>query len=139
MKTKQGWINDSGYRMHEVRKNGQRVTFKREHVLIWEAIHGEKPEGYHLHHINGNKLDNRLENLQLLSCQEHKWVESPNYRKEDKHWVKLCPICNNWFSFESFYRVRERRNNSGYTLLPNCKPCERKESLKRYHKKKGRG
>ena len=37
-----------------------------EHVLVWEQHYGPVPEGYELHHINGDKLDNRIENLRPL-------------------------------------------------------------------------
>jgi len=41
------------------------------HHYIWEKQFGKIPEGYHLHHINLDKLDNRIENLQLLPAREH--------------------------------------------------------------------
>ena len=42
-----------------------------EHRYVWEAAHGPIPPGYHIHHINGDKRDNRLENLTCLSASEH--------------------------------------------------------------------
>ncbi len=35
--------------------------------VIWEAVKGVIPEGFVVDHINSNRLDNRIENLQLLT------------------------------------------------------------------------
>src|SRR5258708_4095523 len=56
-------INSSGY-----------VAFGKKGVLhrsIWELINGPIPDGFHIHHIDGNKLNNNIENLQCLSHAEH--------------------------------------------------------------------
>ena len=33
--------------------------------LVWEAFNGEIPEGYEVAHIDGDKTNNRLDNLKL--------------------------------------------------------------------------
>ena len=48
--------------------NGKQVP---EHRAMWEQSHGPIPEGYVIHHINGNGKDNRLENLMLMSLSDH--------------------------------------------------------------------
>lgn len=47
------------------------------HRQVWIREHGEIPKGYIIHHINGNKKDNRIENLELLSHKEHKVKHPP--------------------------------------------------------------
>jgi ribonucleotide reductase alpha subunit len=50
--------------------NGDSGT-RYAHQLVWEATNGPIPTGYVLHHKNENPEDNRLENLELLTPEEH--------------------------------------------------------------------
>lgn len=56
-----------GYRSFAV--NGKR---KREHRMVWETANGPIPDGYVIHHKNGDKLDNRLENLEMMTRAQHR-------------------------------------------------------------------
>lgn len=44
---------------------------RRLHRLVYEAFVGEIPKGYHIHHKDGNKQNNHVENLQLLDVKSH--------------------------------------------------------------------
>lgn len=44
---------------------------KRLHVYVWEKHNGKIPNGSHIHHIDGNKDNNEIENLQLVTKKEH--------------------------------------------------------------------
>jgi len=59
--------------------------YVREHILVWETANGPVPHGMVVHHKNGNKQNNRLENLELLASQAehvrlHKALRPPNGR-----------------------------------------------------------
>lgn len=43
----------------------------RAHQWVWKNSHGEIPKGYHIHHVNENKSDNRIENLELIKAARH--------------------------------------------------------------------
>lgn len=46
--------------------------YVREHILAWEEAHGKPlPKGWIIHHLNGNKKDNRPENLIALPNKKH--------------------------------------------------------------------
>lgn len=46
-------------------------TEKPAHIWLWEHHNGKVPKGFHVHHINGNRVDNRIENLALMSADDH--------------------------------------------------------------------
>ena len=46
------------------------------HRLVWLAAGREIPEGFIVHHINGEKSDNRLENLEIVSRSEHNRIHN---------------------------------------------------------------
>lgn len=41
------------------------------HRVIWEEQNGTIPDGHIIHHKNENKLDNHMENLELIEWGEH--------------------------------------------------------------------
>lgn len=44
---------------------------KRLHRVVWETHNGPIPRGYEVHHINGNRADNNIGNLQLMLAEDH--------------------------------------------------------------------
>jgi hypothetical protein len=49
--------------------------YVREHLVVWENHNGYSlPKGWQIHHVNGVKSDNRIENLLALSSHEHSKV-----------------------------------------------------------------
>ena len=45
--------------------------WKKEHIYLWELKNGKIKDDLIIHHINENKLDNRLINLKLMTRSEH--------------------------------------------------------------------
>lgn len=60
----------NGYKIVSIR-NGATKLQCRVHRIIWISENGIIPEGYCIDHINNDKKDNRIENLQLLTNAEN--------------------------------------------------------------------
>ena len=60
---------------------------KRLHRAVWEFHYGEIPTGFHIHHIDGDKSNNRIENLSLVSASEHESFHGTKYSSENREKV----------------------------------------------------
>ncbi len=77
MKTKWGTAkvdSHSGYYQITSRKEGNNA--KKLHRLIYEDEFGKIPEGGIIHHIDGNKLNNNIKNLQCINESFHHYLHS---------------------------------------------------------------
>lgn len=57
-----GWINKSGYRLVTLSNDGEKKTFYIHH-LVAEAFIGDRRPGEDVRHLDGNALNNNLDNL----------------------------------------------------------------------------
>lgn len=125
-----GHISEKGY----IRLwNNQSGGLEFEHRRVWEETHGKKvPGGYSLHHKNGNKQDNRIENLELVDALTHKRLHS-GCKLVDGVWWKRCAKCEKVkeINKENWYFSKE-----DWVMYGMCRPCrvqtvvERKRQLR---------
>jgi hypothetical protein len=66
---KGGVTESRGYRL--IRKPRGKSAYTFEHIAVWEEANGPVPKGWDVHHLNGIKDDNRLENLLAQSASDH--------------------------------------------------------------------
>lgn len=81
-------------------KNGWYLSFRaiskehktntlRVHVEVAKAFIGDIPKGYHVHHKDGNKQNNRVDNLEIIHPRKH-WHET------EKHNSNIIDGLNNY-------------------------------------------
>lgn len=90
-----------GYRVVSIR-NGQTKLQCRVHRIIWISQHGIIPDGYCIDHINNNKSDNRISNLQLLTPEQnsHKAHDDGLYKYGlDNKATKIDPAVKDEIAF----------------------------------------
>lgn len=107
--TKKGYLR---YRKDDKKR------LRMEHCLVWEEHFGEIPEGMQIHHIDGNKQNNNISNLQLVTPTEHKRIHEGCLLK-DGIWYKKCSQCGEYKAItkDNWYYSR------GYVTGKICKPC----------------
>ena len=88
---------------------------RMEHVLVWERVHGPVQKGLCVHHVNLDKLDNRIENLELVDSLTHKRIHS-GCEIRDGEWWKPCCNCGEWHPVADHYRRRDG-------ISPWCRAC----------------
>lgn len=61
-----------GYKRVYAPHRGKSNIYSYEHILVAEEKIGRLLNNEHVHHINGNKIDNRSDNLLVLTPSQHR-------------------------------------------------------------------
>jgi hypothetical protein len=91
-----------------------RRRYAYEHIVVWWKKTGAVPEkGMEIHHINMNHRDNRIENLQLVTSQEHRLIHG-RINSEKASVRTKCDLClKEIVGVRCRIEERKRRNKSG--------------------------
>ena len=93
-----------------------------EHRVVWWLHYGSlPPDGWNIHHINGDPKDNRIENLEALTAREHS-KDKHNGGKEPATYRNLkCKQCNsNFQQLERTVNFRESRGQVDFFCNKSC-------------------
>lgn len=87
-------------------------TGERLHRYVWRFYNGEIPDEYDVHHIDGDKGNNDISNLQLLERHEHNKLHSQLLTEEQRAW---------------------KRNNLAINARPKASEWHKSEEGRRWH------
>ena len=107
-KTLKAGVNAYGYLQVSLHKNGKKST-KKIHKLVAIAFSGHIADGYKVcvDHIDNNKLNNHVSNLQLISARENVTKDSKNKYSKYKG-VSYNKRYNTWIGIVQFQGKNHR-------------------------------
>ena len=96
-----------------------RNKYCSEHTLVYWQKHGVVPQaGEIIHHIDGNKLNNSSDNLQLMSVSAH---VANHVRKRGMAYLRLkCPGCGKEFILAKYKSYLNKNKNGVSCCSRQC-------------------
>ena len=97
----------TGYYGLLLRMTGKKPKCARIHQLVWDAF-GDKPRDGHklqIDHIDGNKTNNHIDNLQLLTCRSN---VSKFYKQHGRKYNLPTGVCKSRNKFRADCRIKNK-------------------------------
>lgn len=124
-------FDSQGYKMVVLCKNNKLKT-RTVHSLVWDAFGTRKRNGRKLQidHINNNKLDNRIENLQLLTQRQN--ISKGMKLKRGKYPIGVCKDGNN---YKARIMIKSKTKHLGTRSTPEAAAELYKKSVLKLNKR----
>ncbi len=75
------------------------------HRFVYEQANGEIPDGYIIHHKDGNKKNNRIDNLEMITPSRHKAL---HWRQDNPNKWQLIGNKNNFYGRHHTEKTRRK-------------------------------
>jgi hypothetical protein len=110
------------------------------HIVVYESYNGKIPKNHHIHHMDGNRSNNSIENLKLMSTREHLSLHSSkpeNVERARKHAEKIRPLTKAWHASKEGLEWHRNHGIQGWenrdTFEMVCHHCGIRYITKVYH------
>ena len=104
-------MTTNGYKT--IWNNEKRINEFEHRVIMENFLKRKLLQGEQIHHINGIKTDNRIENLIVMSIHEHSSLHGKEYWKDKQIFCSVCGkpqkakgLCSNHYEQSRHIRVR---------------------------------
>ena len=125
-------LEKSGYMCANLNVNGKFI-FTRLHRYVWEKYNGPIPDDKEIHHKDENKLNNNIDNLELLTESKHLSLHTSG----EKH--HFYGRHHSQETIKKISETKKRRYANGEVIHPSLGYCPSAETrLKMRMKKLGK-
>jgi hypothetical protein len=127
-----------GKKFHKL-KSGYWQSFIpiQAHRWVWINHYGSIPPGMDIHHKDGDKSNNEIENLEMLSRSDHlkKHWEDPKLREERRKFLdEMRPKVHEWLRSDEGRKKQSESSKRGWknrkTFDLICKSCNKQMKSK---------
>ena len=78
--------------------SGHYVSHEGIHRAVYSYYFGEIPAGYEIHHVDEDKSNNAISNLQIMTYNEHHKLHMTQIQKNRKKKEFVCSLCGTTFA-----------------------------------------
>jgi len=101
---------------------------KRLHRVVWEHFNGPIPSGWHVHHRDGDRSNNDISNLELLSSSSHLSLHQQDRGEyQQAHIKRIRVLASEWHGSKegrAWHAERGRENGKLPPRFPfKCFVC----------------
>lgn len=101
------------------------------HREIWKSVHGPIPAGHHIHHRDGDPLNNDVGNLECVSIFEHRREHRDAHRTPEQleHLSRVQPLAAEWHASPEGIAWHREAGRKSWEARPlnsfTCTECSR--------------